>query len=60
MYSKYDDPNYRPIPGEREKDELRWLYLRKADLLSSLRAVEEEIKNLESLPYVLDTPLPRV
>lgn len=58
MYSKYDDPNYRPIPGEREKDKLCWLRLERERLARELAAVDSEIQSLETLPYVLDTPLP--
>lgn len=58
MYSKYDDPNYRPAPGERERDRLRTLYAKYYRLEGELRAVRDEIRELESLPYVLDTPLP--
>lgn len=58
MYSKYDDPDYRPGPGERERDRLRMLQARERVLSVELSAVREEIKTLESLPYVLDTPLP--
>lgn len=58
MYSKYDDPNYRPIPGERERDRLRMLRAQESRLLRELAAVQADIREVESLPYVLDTPLP--
>ena len=58
MYSKYDDPDYRPIPGERERDRLRFLRVTRERLARELAAVDSEIESLEAKPYVLDTPLP--
>lgn len=58
MYSKYDDPNYRPSPGERERDQIRMLEARARVLRVELAAVESQIEELKSLPCVLDTPLP--
>lgn len=58
MYSKYDDPNFVPSPGERERDRLRMLRARERVIAHELAAVREEIKTLEAAPNVLDTPLP--
>lgn len=58
MYSKYDDPNYRPVPGERERDRLGALRMQESRLIRELAEVQAEIREVESLPYVLDTPLP--
>lgn len=58
MYSKYDDPDFVPRPGERERDMLRMLRARERVIAHELAAVREEIKLLEAAPYVLDTPLP--
>lgn len=58
MYSKYDDPDHRPLPGERERDQIRMLSARAEALRFELAAVENQIEELKSLPYVLDTPLP--
>jgi hypothetical protein len=58
MYSKYDNPNYVPAPGERERDRLRMLQARRRVLMVELTALDAEIAEVESLPYVLDTPLP--
>lgn len=58
MYSKYDDTDYRPIPGERERDRVRMLKARAEALRFELAALESQIVELESLHYVLDTPFP--
>lgn len=58
MYSSYDDPDFRPAPGARERTQLRFLRVRAEMMRQELEAVEREITELESLPYVLDTPLP--
>jgi hypothetical protein len=58
MYSKYDDPDYRPLPGERERDRVKTLEVRKTRLLGELAAVEDEISTLKDTPYFFDIPLP--
>lgn len=58
MYSKWDDPNYRPHSGERERDSLRMARAKERRLASELAALRNEIKILESAPNVLDIPLP--
>lgn len=58
MYSKYDDPDYVPAPGERERDRLRWLAAQRSALLKELARVDEEIEELRAKSFVLDTPFP--
>lgn len=60
MYSKFDDPEYRPLPGELERDRIKTLELRRLRRLREVAEIEAEIERLKSLPYVLDIPLPLV
>lgn len=58
MYSKYDDPTYRPAPGERERERIKWLRMEIKSMRERIRAHEEEIERLSRKPNVFDTPLP--
>jgi hypothetical protein len=58
MYSSYDDPDYRPAPGQRERQQVKFLELRKARLMSEIAKIDDEVDQLKNSPNFFDTPLP--